>query len=60
MEENPKAIEGTIPKGRLVILKFPSKEHAKGFFNDQEYQPLKLVMHRLKWDELTLVFRCQL
>ncbi|BDS11233.1 DUF1330 domain-containing protein [Aureispira anguillae] len=39
--DNPPPLEGTLPQGRLVILQFPSLEHAQGFYNDPDYQPLK-------------------
>ncbi len=55
--DNPPAIEGTLPKGRLVILKFPSMEHANGFYNDPEYQPLKKARMKISQSDSTLFTR---
>lgn len=41
VDENPDTIEGSMPSGRVVIVEFPSKEAATGFYNDPEYQPIK-------------------
>lgn len=41
VDENPDLIEGKIPSGRVVIVEFPTKAAAEGFYNDPEYQPIK-------------------
>ncbi|WP_299108331.1 DUF1330 domain-containing protein [uncultured Tenacibaculum sp.] len=41
VDENPDLIEGNIPSGRVVIVEFPTKAAAEGFYNDPEYQPIK-------------------
>lgn len=41
VDENPIAIEGTVPGGRVVIVEFPTKQDAENFYNDPEYQPIK-------------------
>lgn len=41
VDENPLTIEGTIPEGRVVIVEFPTKEAAKGFYDDPDYQEIK-------------------
>lgn len=41
VDENPLTIEGEVPKGRVVIVEFDSKEAAQGFYQDPEYQPIK-------------------
>ena len=33
-------LEGAAPKGRLVILEFPSMEAAQGFYRSPDYAPL--------------------
>lgn len=35
--------EGAMPEGRMVLVEFPSKEHAKAFYHDPDYQPLKAL-----------------
>lgn len=41
VDENPLTIEGTMPEGRVVIVEFPTKEAAKGFYDDPDYQEIK-------------------
>ncbi len=41
VDENPSTIEGSLPKGRVVVVEFPNKQAANGFYNDPDYQPLK-------------------
>ena len=41
VDESPSNIEGSLPEGRVVIVEFPSKQAAEGFYNDEDYQPLK-------------------
>jgi len=55
--DNPPTIEGTLPKGRLVILEFPSMEHAENFYNDPEYQPLKEARMQISQSDSTLFER---
>lgn len=55
--DNPPSIEGTLPKGRLVILEFPSMEHAESFYNDPEYQPLKMARMQISQSDSTLFER---
>jgi len=55
--DNPPSIEGNLPKGRLVILKFPSKEDGKNFYNDKEYQPLKKARMQISQSDSTLFER---
>ncbi len=39
--------EGTFPPGRIVIIEFPSMEHADTFYSDPEYQPLIRIRQKL-------------
>lgn len=55
--DNPEPIEGTLPKGRLVILEFPSKQDAEGFYNDPEYQPLKKIRKQMSESDSTIFER---
>ncbi|CAM1342863.1 DUF1330 domain-containing protein [Tenacibaculum amylolyticum] len=41
VDENPLTIEGTLPKGRVVIVEFPTKKNAEDFYNDPAYQDIK-------------------
>lgn len=41
VDENPETIEGNVPEGRVVIVEFPNKQAAQGFYNDPEYQSIK-------------------
>jgi uncharacterized protein (DUF1330 family) len=41
VDENPTTIEGTLPTGRVMIVEFPSKKEAEGFYNDPDYQAIK-------------------
>ena len=34
-------LEGAEPKGRLVILEFPSMDAARGFYRSADYAPLR-------------------
>lgn len=55
--DNPPSIEGNLPKGRLVILEFPSMELANSFYNDPEYQPLKKARMLISQSDSTLFER---
>ena len=52
--DNPPVIEGNLPKGRLVILEFPSKADAEGFYNDPKYQPLKKIRKQISQSDSTI------
>ncbi|MEC3906157.1 DUF1330 domain-containing protein [Tamlana sp. 2201CG12-4] len=41
VDENPSTIEGALPDGRVVIVEFPTKQAAEGFYNDPDYQAIK-------------------
>ena len=43
MSDAPEILDGTWSRGRTIILKFPSKEKAKAFWNSPEYAPLKVL-----------------
>ena len=45
--EKQTAIEGSLPDGRIVILEFPTKKDAEGFYNDPDYQALKEWRHKV-------------
>jgi uncharacterized protein (DUF1330 family) len=40
-DDNPLTFEGAAPRpGRVIILKFPSEAHARGWYADADYQAL--------------------
>jgi len=41
--DNVDVREGTMPEGRVVLVEFPSKEHAEAFYSAPDYQPLKAL-----------------
>ena len=55
--DNPPSIEGNMPKGKLVILEFPSMKLANSFYNDPEYQPLKKARMQISQSDSTLFGR---
>ena len=57
VSENPTLIEGKLPKGKLVIVEFPSMKAAEGFYNDPEYQPLIKVRNRVSKSDAMLFER---
>lgn len=55
--DNPPTLEGTLPEGRLVILEFPSKDDAFGFYNDPDYQPLKKIRKQISQSDSVIFER---
>lgn len=51
--ENIEIIEGQWPLTRTIILEFPTKDHAKRWYDSEEYQ--KVVKHRFKAATANLV-----
>ncbi|MBW3695279.1 DUF1330 domain-containing protein [Vibrio sp. T187] len=39
--------EGNMPQGRVILVEFPSKQHAEAFYTDPDYQPLKQLRSTL-------------
>jgi len=50
-------LEGSLPKGKLVIVKFPSMNAAEDFYSDPEYQPLKKVREQVSESDAILFER---
>jgi len=42
----PKAVEGDWNPTRIVVLEFPSEEHATRFATAPEYEPVAAIRHR--------------
>lgn len=40
--------------GRLVIVEFPSREHAEAFYADPDYQPLIKVRQKLSQSDAAI------
>jgi len=54
----PTPIEGDWTPERMVILEFPSRQHATAFLNDPEIQDLFAIRHRTTTSRLVLVDGC--
>lgn len=48
-------LEGDWKPGRLVILEFPSVEHAKAWLNSPEYAPAKALRHQYAHSRMVVV-----
>jgi len=48
-------VEGDWRPGRLVVVEFPSKEHAQAFLQDPEYQSVAAVRHAATTSNLLVV-----
>ena len=46
VSDNITVLEGEMPKGKLVIVEFPSMAHAEAFYADPEYQPLIAIRQK--------------
>lgn len=46
MSDDPEVLDGTWKRGRTIILKFPSREKAKAFWESPEYLPLKVLREK--------------
>ena len=49
------SLEGDAPKPRLVIVKFPSVDDARKFYDSAEYEPLKRIRHAAAQSNVLLV-----
>ena len=54
----PTVMEGTWSPDRVVVLEFPSQDHAKAFLADPDAQPLFALRHRTTDSKLILVEGC--
>jgi len=53
--EVPTVIEGDWEPERLVVIQFPSREHANAFLNDPEVKTLFAIRHKSTISKLVLV-----
>jgi uncharacterized protein (DUF1330 family) len=51
----PKPIEGNWSPERMVIIEFPSRQHAEAFLGDPGFQELAKTRHRTTTSKLVLV-----
>jgi len=51
----PTVMEGDWTPERLVVLEFPSRDHATAFLNDPDAQPLFAIRHQTTTSKLVLV-----
>ena len=54
----PTVMEGSWSPDRVVVLEFPSQDHAKAFLADPDAQPLFALRHRTTDSKLILVEGC--
>jgi uncharacterized protein (DUF1330 family) len=54
----PMVMEGDWSPERIVVLEFPSQEHAKAFLEDPAAKPLFALRHRTTDSKLILVEGC--
>ncbi len=54
----PERIEGDWNPDRLVILEFPTQDHARQFLSDPEIQPLFSLRHKSTKSNLILAAGC--
>lgn len=52
--ENFDVLEGSLPDGRLVLMEFPTKQHAEAFYADPEYQPLMEIRKKISSSDAVL------
>jgi uncharacterized protein (DUF1330 family) len=53
VDEDPVVLEGEWPYGRTVMIRFPSEEEARRWFDSEEYGELK--QHRLAASEGNII-----
>jgi len=49
------ALEGEAPKGRVVVIEFPSYDQARKFYNSEEYQAIVGIRHAASTSGVFLV-----
>ena len=49
------AFEGEAPKGRIVVIEFPSYDQAEKFYNSDEYQAIIGIRHSATTSSVFLV-----
>lgn len=49
------AIEGELPKNRVVLMEFPSVEKAKEWYNSAEYQEVVKIRHSASTGKMFII-----
>ncbi|WP_170328945.1 DUF1330 domain-containing protein [Ruegeria arenilitoris] len=52
--EDFEVIEGNLPKGRLILMEFPSKEAAKDYYLGPEHRPYKEILDKVASCDLAI------
>ncbi len=52
--ETPVIVEGAFPKGRLLLVEFPSKEAALNYYNGPEHRPYKEILAKVSTSDLMI------
>lgn len=58
-DENPQIIEGKWPYSRTILIRFPSEEEAKRWYQSPEYQELVKHRHHASEANIVLVTRAE-
>lgn len=56
--EVPTVVEGDWQPARLVVIEFPSRDHANAFLGDPEAQALFSIRHNTTTSKLLLIDEC--
>ncbi|MEC7965704.1 MAG: DUF1330 domain-containing protein [Pseudomonadota bacterium] len=46
--------EGAFPKGRLLLVEFPSKEAAEQYYDGPEHAPYKEILHKVAKSDMVI------
>lgn len=52
--DSPEILEGEMPKGRLLLVEFPSKEAARDYYLGPEHRPYKEILDRVASSDLAI------
>ena len=52
-------LEGGWTPSRLVVLEFPDRAAAQGFYNDRDYEPYKALRHSISDCSVVIVEGCE-
>ncbi len=52
--EDYDVIEGSLPKGRLILMEFPNKQAAKDYYLGPEHRPYKEILDSVASSDLAI------